>query len=219
MGPAVKFTYFDLLGKGELIRLLLTKGGVDFEDNRISFAEWGNMKPTTTFGQLPMMTWDGLEMAQSHAIVRYVAKKVGLAGKTDEDFFQADMILEHTNDIWKDMPGLRFAAPDVKQAKAEEFLKTTFPKFLDGAEKMLKMRGGEWYAGNQLTFADFAMYMVLFFISWPEEKGFQDVTGCDGRFKLLDNYPLAKANFIKIQNIPEIKKYLDTRKPGNPPGL
>ena len=39
-------------------------------------------------------------------------------------------------------------------------------------------------------------------------------------FNLLqDNYPLAKANFIKIQNIPEIKKYLDTRKPGNPPGL
>jgi len=29
------------------------------------------MKPTTTFGQLPMMTWDGLEMAQSHAIVRF----------------------------------------------------------------------------------------------------------------------------------------------------
>jgi len=219
MGPAVKFTYFDLLGKGELIRLLLTKGGVDFEDDRVSFADWGNIKPTTTFGQLPMMTWDGLEMAQSHAIVRYVAKKVGLAGKTDEDFLQADMILEHTNDIWKDMPGLRFAAPDVKQAKAEEFLKNTWPKFMDAAEKMLKMRGGEWYAGNQLTFADFAMYMVLFFISWPEEKGFQDVTGCDGRFKLLDNYPLAKANFIKIQNIPEIKKYLGARKPGNPPGL
>jgi glutathione S-transferase len=224
MAPVVKLTYFNILGRGELIRMLLTKGGVEFEDERVSFGEWAELKPKTTFGQLPLMTWDGLEMAQSHAIVRYVSKKCGLAGRTDEDFFQADMILEHTNDFSKELGPLRWPSrfnisAEGKQAKAEEFIKTSLPKFLAGAEAILKSRGGQWYAGNQLTFADFAMYIPLYFMQSKEERGFDDVTGCEGRFTLLDNYPLAKANFIKIRNLPEIKKYIESRPAGNPIGL
>ena len=41
------------------------------------------------------------ESQREYFSLRYVAKKVGLAGKTDEDFVQADMILEHTNDFWR----------------------------------------------------------------------------------------------------------------------
>ena len=83
MAPSVKLTYFDLQGRGELTRLLLKAGKVDFEDCRLQFSEWPAMKPSTLFGGLPVLTWDGEEIAQQMAIVRFVARKVGLAGKTD----------------------------------------------------------------------------------------------------------------------------------------
>ena len=73
--PVIKFTYFDIEAKGELTRLLLHAGNFDFEDNRIPRSEWpGELKKATMFGQLPMLCWDGIELAQSMAIVRLVVK-------------------------------------------------------------------------------------------------------------------------------------------------
>ena len=46
-----------------------------------------------------MINCDREVIAQRMAIVRFVAKKVGLAGKTDLEFAYADMIVEHVNDF------------------------------------------------------------------------------------------------------------------------
>merc|ERR1712211_12116 len=76
--PMVKLTYFDLEGRGELIRLLLHAGNIDFEDLRFGFGEWAKHKPNTPFGSVPVLHWDGEEMAQTMAIVRFVAMRVAL---------------------------------------------------------------------------------------------------------------------------------------------
>jgi len=212
MAPVVKLTYFNLHGKGEHIRFILLAGKVAFEDNRIEFADWGALKPTTVLGQLPILNWDGLELVQSNAIARFIAKKVGLAGSTEEDFVHADMILEHCVDYLNAMIKMRFEKDAAaKQTLAETFLTKTLPNWLAGAEKMLKARGGKWYAGNQLTFGDLAVQHVLFWLTWADEKGFVDVTGCDARFTILDGYPLVKANYEMVGQIPEIKNYIETR--------
>ena len=71
--PAIKFSYFDMEAKGELTRLLLHAGNFDFEDHRIPFNEWpGEHKAASTFGQVPLLLWDGEELAQSMAIARLV---------------------------------------------------------------------------------------------------------------------------------------------------
>ena len=57
--------------------LTLAHFKVKYEETRVTFADWGELKPTTTFGQLPMLTWDGLELAQSGTIVRYLLKSLG----------------------------------------------------------------------------------------------------------------------------------------------
>ena len=160
--PMIKFSYFDMEAKGELTRLLLHAGNFDFEDHRIPFEDWpGEHKSATTFGQLPVLRWDGEELAQSMAIVRlipvclipdlalvhrtsnlflivfycmmaitfdvamqlvicgafnskrmlyrfnnpdnysmlrrFVARRAGLAGKTDLEFAQADMVASHSS--------------------------------------------------------------------------------------------------------------------------
>ena len=71
--PEVKFVYFDGQAKGELGRILLSLGGIDFKDERISVTSgaWPLLKPSTPFGQLPLLYWDGEELAQSMAIARW----------------------------------------------------------------------------------------------------------------------------------------------------
>lgn len=71
--PALKLTYFPIQGVAEKVRLALTLGNVPFEDVRVPFdATWTAMKPTTPYGQLPMLSIDGAEpMAQSDAMLRY----------------------------------------------------------------------------------------------------------------------------------------------------
>merc|ERR1711976_792010 len=68
--PNVKLTYFNLRARGEPCRLLLAYGGIKYEDNRIAppwdpTSTWAGLKPTTPFGQLPVLNWDGVEICQS----------------------------------------------------------------------------------------------------------------------------------------------------------
>jgi len=66
-----KLTYFDIQGAAEKVRLAFVLSGVAFEDERVNFAQWGDMKATTKFGQLPLLSIDGGEpIAQSGAMLR-----------------------------------------------------------------------------------------------------------------------------------------------------
>lgn len=67
-----KVHYFNLRGRGEIIRLVLTAAGVEFEDRRVEFSEWPSLKPNTPLGSLPFVEiQDGdkkLVLSQSTAI-------------------------------------------------------------------------------------------------------------------------------------------------------
>jgi len=73
--PSLKLTYFDIEGVAEQIRLTLKVQGILFEDERISFDEWPQMKAKTRFGQLPVLSIDGgPPVSQSGAILRLCAR-------------------------------------------------------------------------------------------------------------------------------------------------
>eukprot|EP00088_Acartia_fossae_P039164 TRINITY_DN40766_c0_g2_i1.p1 TRINITY_DN40766_c0_g2~~TRINITY_DN40766_c0_g2_i1.p1 ORF type:complete len:245 (-),score=65.43 TRINITY_DN40766_c0_g2_i1:609-1283(-) len=212
MAKSIKLTYFNVQGKGETIRLILVAAKANFEESRINFEEWGPMKENTTFGQLPLINVDGVELAQSCTIVRYLARMYGLAGDGEVGFAHADMILEHVNDYIKEIMKARWAKTSTeKQELAENFLKKFLPTWLSNAEKVLKLRGGKWFSSNKLSYGDLAMHHALFWLSWKDERGFEGVTGCDERYNILDKYPLLKANYDRVSNIPEIKAYIESR--------
>merc|ERR1711983_4010 len=82
--PNVKLTYFNLRARGEPCRLLLAYGGIKYEDERIPppwdpTSTWSTLKPTTPFGQLPILNWDGVEICQSMASARFIAREGGPA--------------------------------------------------------------------------------------------------------------------------------------------
>ena len=46
MPPKYKLTYFNLRGRAETIRMLFAAADVKFEDVRITFEEWPELKPS-----------------------------------------------------------------------------------------------------------------------------------------------------------------------------
>lgn len=73
--PRIKLSYFNIEGRAEKVRLALILQGINFEDDRISFNDWPKIKPTTKFGQVPIMFIDDREpISQSNAMLHYVGR-------------------------------------------------------------------------------------------------------------------------------------------------
>ncbi len=50
-------------------------------------------------GQIPVIEFDGQVLSQSLTIARFLAKEFGLAGKTNLEQAQADMVIDTGNDL------------------------------------------------------------------------------------------------------------------------
>ena len=221
MDPKVKLVYFDVQGRGEVARIILAAGKVEYEDYRVPIptsipfpptSEWAILKPRTPFGSLPILYWNGEEIPQSMAIVRFLAKQVGLAGNTDMEFARADTIADHTNDFWPKIIPARWAkTQEERVTEANAFLNNFLPDWLSKAENLLKKRGGLWFSGVGLTFGDIAMEVHLDFITNPGEKAFLGMDNQEERAIILDSYPLLKDNFQRVRAVPEIAQWIESR--------
>lgn len=99
MSTKYKLIYFNFRGRAEVHRHLFDIVGQEFEDKRISFDEWRACKTEFPFHQLPLLevTEDNgqtYRVAQSHAITRFLARRLNLDGKNDIERAQCDMINE-----------------------------------------------------------------------------------------------------------------------------
>ena len=99
MAPSIKFTYFDVQALGEPVRLLMKYGGIEFEDVRVDFESWKQLKSQMPYGQIPIYEEDGKVVNQSISIARYIAKKVKLAGDNDWESLEIDATVDNINDL------------------------------------------------------------------------------------------------------------------------
>ena len=198
MPPVVKLTYFNLRARAEPIRLLLAYGGVQYEDERIppvweDPAPWGAMKSDTPFQQLPLLTWDGLVIAQSMACARFVAKELGVAGRDNMERAQVDEVVDCIQDLINKGASLFFAKDD---EGIKNHMTVTIPTAFGQLEKRLESRGGQFMVGNTFTFADLHIYGYV--CELPDET-------------MIEGYPRL-ANLVKrVANIPNIKEWVQSR--------
>ncbi|KAM4707912.1 hematopoietic prostaglandin D synthase-like [Discoglossus pictus] len=150
--PSYKLTYFNLEGKGEIIRYLFAYLNVKYEDKRIEFADWPAIKPTIPYGKVPILEIDGVHYNQSLAIARYLAKKAGLAGKSDLDQLRVDGILDTIDDFVSAFP---WEEKDeaLRKKLQQEYVATNAPNLLSYLEKALGDKA--WFVGDSATVADF----------------------------------------------------------------
>jgi prostaglandin-H2 D-isomerase / glutathione transferase len=158
--PQLKLSYFDMHGgRGEPVRLALAIGGVAFEDHRFTFPQFAGVRQTTSFGQVPVMYVDGVQVTQSDSLLRYAGK---LAGLYPSDPLQALLcdevvyVVEEAN--VKLGPTFRMSGEEQKTARLA-LVNGSMPVYLGWLQTQLLARGGEYFADNRLTVADLKVFV------------------------------------------------------------
>ncbi len=155
-----KLTYFDIDGgRAEPIRIAFHAAGIDFEDNRISFAEFGEMRSTTRFNSVPVLEIDGAQVTQSNAMSRYVGKMAGLYPVDDLQALYCDEVLGALEDLSNRIVRTFGLPEDELKAAREELVDGWLTTFLRGLDQLLNRGGGEYFANNQLTVADLRAFV------------------------------------------------------------
>ena len=70
------------------------------------------------FGQLPCLQHGQLELAQSHAIERYLARRHGLYGNSDAEAAMIDVICEGEADLFNMFRSMLFTKDDALHVSA-----------------------------------------------------------------------------------------------------
>jgi glutathione S-transferase len=94
--------YFGGRGLADQIRWMLAYTDVSFAQRVVGTRErFVNLRDSgqLAFGQLPLLQIDGLELVQSQAIVRYLARRANITGKDAQEELQCDMIAEAILDL------------------------------------------------------------------------------------------------------------------------
>ena len=154
-----KLVYFDLQGRAQSIRYLLTKAGVAFEDQRLTNEEWAAAKAAKTYGenQLPVFIQDdGKILNQEKAILMMLAAKHGFACSSSEELFENMWYFETLADFANNSPPASRFAIFMENPPAE-----AIDTAVEGITKQMKTLNARWAdgrahaAGASLTAADF----------------------------------------------------------------
>merc|ERR1712088_842281 len=191
----IKLTHYNARGRAETIRLVLAYAGKEFEDKRIAPEDMPSLKPSLPFGQLPVLEVDGDMIGQSMAIARFLANQYGIAGSSN----LVKAVVDVMNDVQDAMYGTFFEKDEkVKAEKTKKVKEETIPNSLANLEKVLERRGGQFFAGNCLTWAE------LHFLQLTESLETMSP-------KCLDTTPKLANLVDRTRNLPNIKKWLAER--------
>jgi glutathione S-transferase len=199
MAPAT-LAYWDIRGLAQPIRLLLEYTGTEFEDKFFSCGPapkfdkscWFDNKFSLglDFPNLPYFVDGDIKITQSNAILRYIARKNDLLGKTEEEKVRVDMMAEQSMDFRNGIVRLCYN-PNFDQLKADYLgkLPTTLKMFSDFLGK------GDWFAGANITFVDFVMYELL-----DQHRILEP--------DCLKSYPNLSALLDRFEKLPKIEAYM-----------
>ena len=156
-----KLTYFDIDGgRAEPIRIAFHAAGIDFEDDRLSFPEFMQMRGDTRFNSVPVLEIDGAAVTQSSALSRYVGKMAGLYPTDDLQALYCDEALEAIEDILHYLvPTFGLEGEELKTAR-EKLIDGWLSVYVKGLGELLA-RGGNYFADNRLTVADLKVFVLV----------------------------------------------------------
>lgn len=160
--PSYKLTYFDIDGgRAEPVRIALHAAGIDFEDNRLSFPEFGEMRKSTRFNALPVLEIDGAAVTQSNALSRYVGKMAGMYPADDVQALYCDEVLGALEDVLhRIVPTFGLKGDELREAR-EKLANGWLSIYVRGLDELLTRGGGEFFAGDALTVADLKAFVEI----------------------------------------------------------
>uniref|UniRef100_A0AC35UBB2 Glutathione S-transferase n=1 Tax=Rhabditophanes sp. KR3021 TaxID=114890 RepID=A0AC35UBB2_9BILA len=198
----MKLSYFPVRGYGEPARLMLIHAGVKFEDHVVQLADWAALKPTTPFGQLPVLELpNGIQIAQSLSIYKYIGSEYGFAGVNTTEAALISSIAEFVKEFDTKTGNyfrmeIGFLQGD-KKAEYENVVKPAIALFFPVFTKWIR-ESGSGYLTRNLSYADF----------FAADKLSNVVSMCE---KAAITWPEITAYVNRIYNLPSIKEHIAHR--------
>jgi glutathione S-transferase len=160
-----KLTYFDApVSRGEECRLALHLAGIDFDDNRIKFADWGALKPNTPFGSMPVLELPGHPpLAHSNAILVLLGRRHGLHPKDDFEAAQHEAMMCHVEDMRLTVgPTMRIKDEAEKKRVREDLAANYLPTWASFAEKQVQAtKSRPFYGSDSIHVVDLKVFMAV----------------------------------------------------------
>jgi glutathione S-transferase len=175
--------YFDIAGRGEMIRVMLKHLKLPFHDDRIKMADWGALKTSGKFElqQVPVVECEpcGVSMCQSDAIMHRIGARYGLLPlkcpeKLQKVVWWCNVIKDAAEGAGRIQFQLNVPEEKKKELRAEYFAKAA-PAYFDAMEEKLKSNKTQCFlVGKKYTIADFYLIGAVrgfFYAQWfPEHK-------------------------------------------------
>ncbi|CAF1149721.1 unnamed protein product [Adineta steineri] len=199
--PSYKLTYFNGRGLAEVSRLIFVVAGEKFEDVRYEHDQWPAHKAEMPIGHIPVLEVDGVQLPQSAAIARFLAKQFHLAGKDNFEQAKVDAVVDTLYDTLNAfLPSLLEQDPVKKEELTKKFFSEQLPKHLQNLETLGKLygNGGHFFVGKQLTWAD------LLFYNFGQ-------TFIEAEADCLSSFSWLKQNRAEVEKQPKIVEYLKNR--------
>ena len=181
--------------------MVLSYGNIPYTDEscKTFFGKgWGEIKGTngaTPFGQLPIMVVDGKVAGQSGSMTRYAATLTGLVPSDPVEALYCDSIYEASQELAGVNPIVNMFRGDVWQAKKQEYFEMMPPKLANLARELGEK---DFFCGSSVTYADFGVYHICGNIHLLDAA-------------VLDAHPNIKAFMTRIEALPGVKEYLESR--------
>jgi len=201
--------YWKIRGLAQSIRLMLGYAEVDFEDKLYEitdppeFSPEAWMKEKFTLGldfpNLPYYLDGETKLSQSNAIMRHLARKHDLMGKTDREKDRCDQAAEQIIDLRQGFTKLTYggASQGLDFKKAAPAYAANIKSSLEPFEAFLG--DNKWLAGENLTWADFILWELL-------DQYLLFKPGC------LSELPKLAAYHQRFKDEPKIKKFMKSPK-------
>ncbi|ELT87050.1 hypothetical protein CAPTEDRAFT_221061 [Capitella teleta] len=165
----VTLHYFTLRERAEAIRFLLEDSQIPYKE--INFNDeswpaqkaWGLESGLYTFGQVPAIsTSTGVNLVQSHVILRYLGRSVGLDCDCDE-LHVCDTLAAGVEDFHAALSRLIWDE-DFSLEQRDAYMNKTMPMWLSYFEKLAPSLANletAFFLGDRLTWVDFLVFYVL----------------------------------------------------------
>ena len=133
--------------------------GIEFEDDRISFDQFREMREQTPLSAVPVVEIDGITYTQSKAMARYFGRLGGLYPENVWQAFLCDEAVDIVDDAM--VAAIRtfgLEGDALKQAR-DALVGGMFARCLALLESRLDQAGQDYFCDGRLTMADITVFL------------------------------------------------------------
>lgn len=162
-----KLTYFNGGGRADQVRAVFLYTNTEFEDERLSFEEFGKKKVSGEFpfGSVPVLQHGDFQLAQGCAITQYVSQVLGVWPTDAKESAFALQITLAAEDARQKFYSFYFMKDGEEKDKKKKDAIDALGVWQKNCAKLLGNK--KFFGGDKISGADLAIFTVFFSIFKP----------------------------------------------------